>query len=178
MGPFIARIRVRPVSVLLLLVKDLQTTALGWPSVAQRSYHFGCNQWSGSKLEMGRTQGQTQVACRFHLSIFRRVRTVAKSDYSFVVSVLPSTRPHGRTRPPLDGFSWSLIFERFSKICRKKLKFHYNLTRITDTLHEDQCTFLVISRSFLLRSVSDNRCRENPHILYSITCPKILPFIR
>jgi len=37
------------------------------------------------------------------------------------------------------------------------------------TLHEDQYTFLVISRSVLLRSVSDNRCREKNYILYSIT---------
>jgi hypothetical protein len=28
-------------------------------------------------------------------------------------------------------------------------KFHYNLTRTTDALHEDLCTFLIISRSVL-----------------------------
>jgi hypothetical protein len=43
-------------------------------------------------------------------------------------------------------YSW-VLFENLST----KFKFHYNLTRITGTLHEDQYTFLIISRSFLLR---------------------------
>ena len=33
---------------------------------------------------------------------------------------------------------------------------------MTGTLHEDQCTFLIISRSVLrVRNVSDRGCREN-----------------
>lgn len=48
---------------------------------------------------------------------FRRVRNIAKSDLaSFSLSV-QSVRPHGRPRPPLDGFSWCLIFKDYSKIC-------------------------------------------------------------
>ena len=45
----------------------------------------------------------------------------------------------------------------------RKFKFHWNLTRITATLHEDQCTFMIISRWILLRmrNVSDKSCREN-----------------
>jgi hypothetical protein len=45
----------------------------------------------------------------------------------------------------------------------EKIQFNYNLTRITGTLHEDQYTFLIISRSILLRmkNVSDKSCREN-----------------
>jgi hypothetical protein len=35
------------------------------------------------------------------------------------MSVRLSVRPHGTTRLPLDGFSWNLIFEDFSKICRE-----------------------------------------------------------
>jgi len=44
-----------------------------------------------------------------------------------------------------------------------KFKFLYNLTRITGTLHEDQYTFMIISRLVLLRmrNVSDKSCREN-----------------
>ena len=40
--------------------------------------------------------------------------------------------------------------------------YHYSLTRITGNLHEDQCTFVIISRWILLgmRNVSDRR-REN-----------------
>jgi hypothetical protein len=51
------------------------------------------------------------------------------------------------------------------------LKLHVNWTRITGTFHEDQYTFLIISRSFLLRmrNVSDKSCREiKTHILCSI----------
>jgi hypothetical protein len=50
-----------------------------------------------------------------------------------------------------------LIFECFSKNLLKQFKFNWNQTRITDTLHEDPYTFLIVSRSFLLRvrNVSD-----------------------
>jgi len=37
--------------------------------------------------------------------------------------VCPSVRPHGSARLPLDGFSWNLIFEYFSKICRENSRF-------------------------------------------------------
>ena len=40
-----------------------------------------------------------------------------KATISFVISVRPSVRPHVRTRPPLERFSWNLIFECFSKNC-------------------------------------------------------------
>ena len=45
----------------------------------------------------------------------------------------------------------------------RKFKFHQNLSRITGTLREDQYTFLIICRSFLLRmrNVSDKSCRGN-----------------
>ena len=32
------------------------------------------------------------------------------------------------------------------QICLTQFKFHYNLTRITSTLHEDARTFVIISR--------------------------------
>jgi len=45
----------------------------------------------------------------------------------------------------------------------RKLEIHYNLTRITGILHEDQYTFFIVSHTFLLRmrNVPDERCREN-----------------
>ena len=50
-----------------------------------------------------------------------------------------------------------------------KFKFHWNLTRTTGILHENQNTFLIISRSLLLRLRNglDNSCRENqnPHFI-------------
>ena len=53
----------------------------------------------------------------------------------------------------------------------KKLKFHKTLTRIVGTLHEEQCTFLIISRSalFRTRNAADKRCPEkSQHILFSV----------
>jgi len=46
----------------------------------------------------------------------------------FVISVCPSirpsARPHGTARFPLDGFSWNLVFEYFSKKkCRENSGF-------------------------------------------------------
>jgi hypothetical protein len=38
---------------------------------------------------------------------------------SVYLSACPSIRPHRTTRIPLIGFSWDLICENFSKICRK-----------------------------------------------------------
>jgi len=50
------------------------------------------------------------------------------------------------------------------------------------TSHEDQYTFLIISRSVLLRTrnVSDKCCREdqNTHFVFSNIFPKIVPFVR
>jgi hypothetical protein len=51
----------------------------------------------------------------------------------------------------------------------RKVKFNLNLTRITGTLHEDQYTFLIVPRSFLIRmrNFSDKSCRENQkHTFY------------
>ena len=65
----------------------------------------------------------------------------------------------------------------FFEILSRKFKFRYNLTRITGTLHEDQYTFLIISRSVLLRTrnVWDKSCRENQntHFVFSKIFPKI-----
>jgi hypothetical protein len=60
-----------------------------------------------------------------------------------------------------------VFFENLSR----KFKFHSNLSRITDTLHEVLCTFVIISRSVLLRmrNISDKSCRENQstHFMFS-----------
>ena len=54
----------------------------------------------------------------------------------------------------------------------RKFKFLENLTKLTGTLHEDQCTFLITFRSFLLRmrNISSKSCTEiETNILHSIT---------
>ena len=65
-----------------------------------------------------------------------------------------------------------LVFECFFGNVSRKFKFHSNLTWITCTLHEDQCAFLIISRSVLLRmkNVSDKFVEKlEAHILRSVT---------
>ena len=51
----------------------------------------------------------------------------------------------------------------FFKTLARKFEFHYNQTKITVTLHEEQYIFFILSRSFLLRmgNVSEKSCREN-----------------
>ena len=97
-----------------------------------------------------------QLSFEIFLGAFTKLR---KATISFVVSV----RLSAWTRLPLDGFSWNLIFEYFSKKTVEKFKFHSNRTRIKGAFHEGQYTFLIISRSFLLRmkNVSDKSRREN-----------------
>jgi hypothetical protein len=54
------------------------------------------------------------------------------------------------------------------------------MTRITGTLHEDQDTFMIISRSGVLRmrNVSVNSCKESQNkILCLAFLPKIVPFL-
>jgi len=56
----------------------------------------------------------------------------------------------------------------FSENLLRKYKFRFNMTRMTDTLHEDHKIFLIISRSVLLTmgNVSDKIVEENKtHIL-------------
>ena len=50
----------------------------------------------------------------------------------------------------------------------RKFNFHWNPTRITGTLYEDQYTFFIISHSVLLRMriVSDRSCRENQNTYF------------
>ena len=63
-----------------------------------------------------------------------------------------------------------------------KFKFHYNRTRMMATLHEDQYTFLIISRAVILRmkNVSDKCRRKNQkaHFMFKHFFSKIVPFMR
>jgi hypothetical protein len=50
----------------------------------------------------------------------------------------------------------------------RKVKFHFNVTRVTGTLHEALGTFIIISHSFLLimRIDLDESCRENKNTIF------------
>ena len=56
------------------------------------------------------------------------------------------------------------------------------LTRITGTLHDDQCTLMTTFRLILLvmRNISDRSCRGNQttYFIFDNVLPKIVPFMR
>jgi len=88
---------------------------------------------------------------------------LCKTTISFVMSVRwNNSAPTGRISMKFDI---GVFFENMSR----NLNFRPNLTRITGTLHEDQYTFLIISRSVLPRmsNFSDNSCtgNQNTHFL-------------
>jgi len=58
---------------------------------------------------------QERQSHRF-LGAFAKLR---KATISFVMTARLSVHPHGTTGLSLDGLSWDLIFEYFSKICRE-----------------------------------------------------------
>jgi len=75
-----------------------------------------------------------------------------------IASSCLSVRPHGTSRLPLDGFLRNLIFEDFSKICKE----NSSVIKIWQvSLYKDQYTFLIVSRSFILRmrNFSDKSCK-------------------
>ena len=113
------------------------------------------------------------ISC-FWLKVFRRVRKITKCDY-YLGHVCLSVRPHGTTLLPLDTFSWKLIFEYFSKICRENPSFDKN----SGTWREHQFTF-IISRSVLLRvrNVEDKRTENHNTFWCSVFFSKIVPFMR
>ena len=59
----------------------------------------------------------------FYLFVFRRFNEILGYYRLRHYHVCLSVHPHGRTRLPLDGFSWDFIFEDFSKICWENSSF-------------------------------------------------------
>ena len=90
-----------------------------------------------------------------------------KATISFITSVCSST---WNNLAPIwqiwMKFAISVCFENLSR----KFKFHYNLTWVQGTLHEDLHRFLIKSHSILLimRNVSDKSYGGGGHILCSI----------
>jgi hypothetical protein len=106
------------------------------------------------------------VLARRDACVFGTFTELRKATISFVVSVRPSTSnssvPIGRIFMKLD--IWACL-ENLSR----NFKFHWNVIRMTGTLHEDVCTFMIISPRFLLgiRGVSGKRRRkaQNTHLI-------------
>jgi hypothetical protein len=116
------------------------------------------------------------------MNFFWSVPKIAKKK-GLLASICTSVRLHGTSRHPVGGNSLNFASENFSESLSRKFDFHQNLTRIIGTLHADRYTFLIISRSVLLRmrNVSDKSCRENQntHFVFSnFFFSKIVPFMK
>jgi len=101
---------------------------------------------------------------------------------SFVMSVRPSVRMEQLHSHWTDFHERDEYLSIFRKKPSRKFKFHYNLTRITGTLHEDQYTFSIISRSDLprTRNAAGRSCKDNQNTNFMINnfSSKIAPFMR
>ena len=92
------------------------------------------------------------------------------------VKKIPFICPHGTIRPPLDGFSWKLIFQNFSKICRECWSL-IKTWKNDGTVHVDLRALMIIPRWILkMRNVSDKTTTENQntHFVFSNFIPKII----
>ena len=98
---------------------------------------------------------------------FRRVRKTAKSDY---VSSHLSVRPHGTTLLPMDGFSWSAIFELLFRISVAKVPSFIKIWQEWRVLYTKTYANLWYVAEFFLerRTVSNEGWREkSKHTLYA-----------
>jgi hypothetical protein len=97
------------------------------------------------------------------LSSFLGAFAKLRKRLSFIMSVRLSVRLRGTTRFPLDGFSWNLIFEGVSKICRDNSRFIKIGQEYWVLYMKTNIYIFIILWSFLLRmrTVSDKSCREN-----------------
>jgi hypothetical protein len=86
--------------------------------------------------------------------IFLWVLTTASFDIS--------VRPHGKTRLPMDGLSWNLVFPYFSKVCVQNLSF-IKIWQEQRVLYMKTCIFTIIPLWILLRmrNIWGKSCREN-----------------
>ena len=95
----------------------------------------------------------------YQAPLLRAFAELRKATVSFLMSVRPSVRMKQLGSHPMKFYIWIFCNKKKSR----KFKFHYNGTIIASNLHDDRCTYVVISRSVLLilRNVSDERYWEN-----------------
>ena len=129
-------------------------------------------------LEKSRVVMWLEIGCLIHDVIlcfrifffFRRFHKIAENNF-YLCRVCPSVCPHGKTQLPPDRISWNLMFVNFLENLCIKLKYHWNLTRITRNLHADRCTVMTKNDWILLRirNVLDRMVEKIETILCSIT---------
>ena len=114
---------------------------------------------------------QRHVAALFKWDVvFRRVLKISKGDYSLRVCL--AARQHGTTRLPTGRIFMKVDMWGLFENLPRKFKFQWNLAKVTDTWHEDLCTFIMICRLILLRmtNVSDKFLEKiKTHVLCSVS---------
>jgi hypothetical protein len=91
---------------------------------------------------------------------------------SCVPYVCPPVCPHGTNRRPLKKIFMKFYIWIFHKNLLRNFKFHWNLTRIRGTLHEELCTFVIII--LRMRNIWDKVFRENQntHSMFNNSFPR------
>ena len=101
---------------------------------------------------------------------FSRVRENSNSDYQllhiYLFACLPASNNLASNGRIFIKFPTTKFF---SKICRGNSNFFKNLTRITGTLHEYLCTFMIVRRwiLFRMRRISEKSCRKNQNTYFT-----------
>ena len=97
-----------------------------------------------------------------YVSVFKRVLKMRRATVSSVMACRLSVRPHGKTRVSLHGFLWNLVYINFFRKSIEKVNVWLKSDKNNGTLLKGLYTFMVISRSFLLRmrNILDKSCRE------------------
>ena len=117
------------------------------------------------------------VSCSFYVQNLK----IDKCYYQLLHISLSAYLSAWNSRLPLDEF----LLKLYLKISRKsveKFKFLWNLIRITNTLQEELCIFMVMPLSFLhkTRNILDKTYRENQevHLIFDNFFLIIVTFVR
>ena len=120
----------------------------------------------------------------FFRSFAKLRKSKSSFDMSICLSVLPSFHssicPHGTSRLPVDGFSWNVIFEDFSKILKKIIEVSLKFYKDNGYFTWMYIFFIIYLRILLrIRNVADKTCRDNKnaHLVLDNSVPKIAPFV-
>ena len=111
-------------------------------------------------------------------SFLGMLEKLQNTNISFFISVHPSIHLSTWNKSTRNGHIFITLFENVPR----KFKFQKTVTRITATLHEELCAFMIVSYWIILRmwNVSDKNCRQNQytHFMFSDVFLKLMLFIR
>ena len=129
--------------------------------------HWQWAKWKfiGHCYQCRKTGAQEESLCLFSLFFFLiHIHKTVKSEY-WLCHVCPYA--WNSTSPSIQQIFMKLIFEYFFKFCQENSSV-IKIWPVTAALHEDLCTFVMISRWILLRmrNVSDKHSIENKNMFY------------